>query len=110
MYHVRYRADHIGCIEHGYGLRSVGHAYCDPVLLLYAKCFERLCRGNYVLNGVCVGGLFAHEVIGNVVRVFLCHVFNGFRHCAVRIIKRFRHAAIELKPRLFNFLHLLTSE
>ena len=71
MHHVGDGTHHVHRVEHGHGLGGVGHADGDLVALPDAQGLQRLGAGDDLIPHFGVGGIAAHEFIGDVVGVAL---------------------------------------
>ena len=105
MNHVRNGAHKVYRIEHNDGLRAVWHTYCNSVAHTNSYGLERAGTDFHVLRELFIGGLFAHENIGGVVRVFFYDFFDGFPHAAFLILQVKGNIAVVFKPRCFCFGH-----
>ena len=102
MDHVGDRSHEVHGVEHHDGLRRVGHADGHAVILAHADCHERTGAGADLFRRCFVGRLAAHEIPGDIIRIFLRHFEHGFGHGLVGILQRRGDGIIEAQPGRFH--------
>ena len=86
MDHIRDTAHQIHRIEHGDSLRAVGHGDGHLVALADADGLQSLGAVFNFLYHFAVGGGFAHEVKGYLLRVLLRYLLHHLKHGAFKVI------------------------
>ena len=99
MHHVGDTAHHVDGVEHGDGLRAVGHGDGNAIVFADADGFKRLGAALHMLQQLPVGGGASHEIHGDVVGVFIGHGLEHIVHGALEIIQMRGDIAQVLYPR-----------
>ena len=98
MDHVGDRTDAVQGVEAVHRLEGVGHADGDPVALADAHFDQAPGRGVNALQKRGVGGLLAHEGVGNVIGVFFSGVADHLVHGLAGIVKGDGGVAVKCTP------------
>ena len=103
--HVGNAAHQIHRVEHIDGLGAVGHGDGHLVPGPDAQHLQALGTALDLLDHLAVGGGLAHKVKGDVVGVFLGHLFQSLEHRPAEILQVHGHIAHVGGPGSFHFTH-----